>query len=125
LPTGDYVVRAYNAYVPVTSTTFRLQALNNDSAVVSVQLPQTSYNLGDTVRGIVTVLSGYGSVLSSNATVSYNVSFGNSSVANTSVSLSSSNGMGIISFSIPSKASSQSPVILFTVKNGNTTYIYS
>lgn len=124
LPTGDYVVRAFNSFVPAVQTTFHYQALNNDPAVVNIQLPQSSYNLGDTVRAVASVLQPNGTLLNPSMTVLYNVSFGNSSVANTSLPLSST-GLAILSFQVPQYASVTKASIIVTVKNGNATvYVY-
>jgi hypothetical protein len=125
LLTGDYVVRVFNSFVPVVQTTFHYQALNNDPAVVNIQLPQPSYNLGDTVRAVASVLQPDGTTVNPAWTVLYNVSFGNSSVANTSLPLSST-GLAILSFAVPQTASVTKASIIFTIKNGNATvYVYS
>lgn len=109
--------------MPVTTTSFVLQAYNKDPAVVSIQLPRASYNLGDVIRAIVQVTAADGSYLPVTTTVSYNVSFGNITLANTTLVLSTY-GDSVILFNVPSVVTAVSPVITFTVKTANWTYVY-
>lgn len=58
-------------------------------------------------------------------TVSYNVSFGNATVANTNIVLSTTRGDAVISFAIPRYTNSQFATIVFTVRATNLTYVYT
>lgn len=124
LATGVYTVRAYNQFVPVVSTSFKFVGLLNDPVNVLINFPQALYKLGDTVRAIATVTLPGGLPLPLTASVSYNVTFGSSVVANTTVALSAL-GVSLISFPVPAKITTQNPVVTLTVRNGNTTYVYS
>lgn len=57
-------------------------------------------------------------------TTSYNVSFGNSSIATTALVLSAARGDAVISFAIPRFTNTQFATIVFTVRNANFTYVY-
>lgn len=110
--------------MPVITTSFVVQPLLKDPAIVNIQLPQSVYNLADTVRGIVQILTVNGTQLPSTAVVSYNVSFGNSTVANTTVTLSS-RGDAVFSFAVPRYSLTSTPTITYTVRTANWTYVYA
>lgn len=122
LPSGVYTVRAYNAFVPVTTATFQYVAPLSDPFVVSAQFTQNTYIPGEIARAILTVQQANGLSLPQTASVSFNASFGNTTQANTSVTLTSS-GTALIQVNIPATAT-QNPVVIFTVIAANRTYVY-
>ena len=64
-----------------------------------------------------------GASLPNNTVVSYNVTFGNSTIANTTVTLSAK-GDAVFQFAVPRYSLAMNPAIIFTVRTANWTYVY-
>ncbi|CDW76949.1 a-macroglobulin complement component [Stylonychia lemnae] len=100
LEDGSYLVMAYNSKVAMSTMNFTVQNLPKDRATISTQILQNSYQPGSTVTGLVTVKLLDKTLLNSNISLFYVVSFQNSSSLNTSIGLSQISKQGVITFTI-------------------------
>jgi hypothetical protein len=87
-------------------------------------LTQAAYNPGDTVTGIVRVANSTGNALSGTPTLQFNVSFANSTLNTTNVTLTSARSDAVFSFVVPRFLSTSVATITYTVRLGNQVLVY-